>query len=66
MMMMMMMQMLIDAYLYVCVCMRIGMYMYVEKLKNKVFQRDEFIVKESRRYNISVLISHHQDFKNDD
>ena len=35
-------------------------------MKNKVIQNDEFIVKESRRYNILVLINHHQDFKNDD
>ena len=38
---------------------------YGEKLKNKVIQSDEFIVKESRRYNISVLINYQQNFKND-
>ena len=31
------------------------------KLKNKVTQREEFKVKESQRYNISVLMNHHQD-----
>ena len=29
-------------------------------------QRDEFIVKESWRLKVSVLITHHQDIKNDD
>ena len=32
---------------------------YREKLKNKVIQSDEFIVKENRRSNVSVLINHH-------
>ena len=36
--------------------------LYGEKLKNKVIQREEFIVKENRRHNISVLINHHKDF----
>ena len=31
------------------------------KIENKVIQSDEFIVKKGRRYNISVLINHHQD-----
>ena len=35
------------------------------KLENKVIQSDEFIMKESRRYNVSILISHHQDFRKD-
>ena len=30
---------------------------YREKLKNKVIQSDGFIVKESRRYNVSALIN---------
>ena len=37
-----------------------------EKWKNKVIQREEFIVKESQRYNVSVLITHHQDFRKED
>ena len=36
----------------------------MEKIFKKVIQSDEFIVKESRWYNVSVLINHHQDFKN--
>ena len=36
------------------------------KLKNKVIQSVEFIEKESKRYNVSVLINRHQDFKNSD
>ena len=40
-------------------------YIYKEKLKNKVIQSDDFIVKESRRYNVSVLRNYHQNFKND-
>ena len=34
-----------------------------EKLKNKVIQREEFNVKESQHYNISVLRNHHQDLE---
>ena len=37
-----------------------------EKLKNKVILSDEYFMKESRRYNLSILINHHQDFKDDD
>ena len=33
---------------------------YGEQLKNEVIQRDEFIVKESRRYNVSVLTNIHR------
>ena len=33
---------------------------------DKVIQSDEFIVKESRRSNVSVFINHHQEFKNHD
>ena len=33
------------------------------KTKNEVMQREEFNVKESRRYNVSVLMNHHQDWK---
>ena len=33
---------------------------YQEKFKNKVIKSDEFIVKESRNYNVSLLINHHQ------
>ena len=33
---------------------------------DKVTENEEFIVKESRRNNISVLIHHHQDFRKDD
>ena len=40
----------------------IYIYIYWEKLKNKVIQSDEVIVEESWRYNISVLIKHLQDF----
>ena len=34
-----------------------------EKLKNKVIQSEEFNMKESRRYNVSVLTNHHQDLE---
>ena len=48
----------------------IYIYIYIERererRKNKVFQSDEFIVKESQCYNVSVLINHHQDLKNND
>ena len=40
--------------------------LYGEKLKIKVIQSDGFIVKESGRFRISVLINNHQDFRNDD
>ena len=30
--------------------------------KNKIIQSDEFIMKENRRYNVSVLMNLHQDF----
>ena len=36
------------------------------KIEKQGIESDEFIVKESWCYNISVLIIHHQDFKNDD
>ena len=32
-----------------------------EKLKNKVIQREEVNVKESHRYNVLVLMNHHQE-----
>ena len=35
-------------------------------MKNKVILSDEFIVKKSRRYNVSVLMNHHQMLRNDD
>ena len=35
--------------------------MWREILKNKVIQGEEFDVKESRRFNVSVSINHHQD-----
>ena len=38
-------------------------FMYVEKLKNNVIQREECIFKESRRHDVSVLINHHQGFE---
>ena len=38
-------------------------FIYWEKLENKIIQSDGFIVKESQRYNVSVLINQHQDFK---
>ena len=42
-------------------------YIYIqrerEKMKNKVIQREEFNVKESQRYNVSVLLNHHQDLE---
>ena len=44
-------------YIYVCVCV----YVWREKLKNKVFQTEEFNVKESQRYYVSVLMNSHQD-----
>ena len=31
----------------------------MEKIENKVILNEEFIVKESWRYNVSVLINHH-------
>ena len=34
-----------------------------KKLKDRVIQSDEFIVKESRRFNVFFLINHHQGFK---
>ena len=34
-----------------------------EKLKNKIIQSEEFIVKESWGYNVSVLINDHQDLE---
>ena len=46
--------------------MYILVYMYGEKLKNKVIQSDEFIVKESRRYNDPILINYRQYFRKDD
>ena len=36
--------------------------MWREILKNKEIQGKESNAKESRRYNVSVLINHHQDF----
>ena len=41
----------------------IYIYIYGEKFLNKVIQSDKFIVKESRRSSVSVLINNHQDFK---
>ena len=35
-------------------------------MKNKLILSDVFIVKESRRFNVLVLINHHQESKNDD
>ena len=35
----------------------------MEKIEKKVTQSEEFIVKENRRYNVSGLINHHQDFE---
>ena len=37
-----------------------------ERFENKVIRREESNVKENRRYNVLVLINHHQNFKNDD
>ena len=37
--------------------MYIYIYIYGVKLKSKVIQSEEFNVKESRRYNVSVLIN---------
>ena len=34
-----------------------------KKFKNKVIKREYFIVKESRRCNVSVLINHYQDLE---
>ena len=58
--------------MYTCVYMHIYIYTYVEvnngnesdsiekKLKNKLIQREEFNVKGSQCYNVSVLMNHHQ------
>ena len=43
--------------MYVCMCGE------REELKNKVIQREEFNMKKSRRYNVSVLINHHRDLE---
>ena len=37
--------------------------MWRKIFKNKVIQRVEFNMKESRHYNVSVLINHYQDFE---
>ena len=37
--------------------------MWRKILENKVIQSEEYNVKESRRYNISVSINHHQDLE---
>ena len=34
-----------------------------EKMKNKVIQTEEFDMKENQRYNVSVLINHHQNLE---
>ena len=34
-----------------------------KKFKNKVIQSKESIAKETRRYNVSILINHHQDLE---
>ena len=39
------------------------MYKYIYKLKNEVIEREEFNIKESQCYNISVLMNHHQDIE---
>ena len=36
---------------------------YEEKLRNIAFQSETFNMKESQRYNISILINHHQDLE---
>ena len=42
----------------------IYIYIYIHmKLKNNIIQKEEFNVKESQRYNVSVLMNHHQDKK---
>ena len=59
--------------MYICVCKCIYIYIYSvfyvawcgEELKNKVIQRAEFIVKETRRY-ISLLMNHHPDLRKGD
>ena len=33
------------------------------KIEKKAIQSEEFNVKESRRYNVSVLMNHHQDLE---
>ena len=35
----------------------------VEKIENKVIQSEEFDMEESRCYNVSVSINHHQDLE---
>ena len=41
----------------VCVCLSVCLSVGGEKLKNKVIQSEEFNVKASRRYNVSVSIN---------
>ena len=36
---------------------------YIWRKIEKLIQSEEFIVKESQRYNLSVLINHHQDLE---
>ena len=40
----------------------LSIYLSGEKLKNKVIQTEEFDMKDSRHYNVSVLINYHQDW----
>ena len=48
----------------VCVCVCVYIYIYTEReTENKVIQSEEFNVKESRRYNMSILINHYQDLE---
>ena len=54
----------ISFYKYAFINIYIYIYIWRKIEKNKVVQTDEFIVKASQHYNISVLINHHQDFKN--
>ena len=42
----------------VCVCVCV-----CRKIENKVMQNEEFNMKESRHYNVSVLIYHRQDLE---
>ena len=51
---------------YIYIYIYIYIYTHDEKLKNQVIQIDKFIVNESQRYYVLVLINHHQDFRIDD
>ena len=57
----------VSMYIHLSVCLHSHLSTYLffcgEKRKNKIVQCDEFIMKESRRYNVLVFINHLQDFR---